>query len=154
MYVPRGTPYNPRGTLREALAYPALSDRFGDRAYAEALEHVGLRRYVQSLDADRRWDRELSEDEQMALTLARVILHAPQWVVFDDTFSSMEDHTLRRVAFMCAQHVTHTTIIHIGRNTQAHMSLFKRVLHLTNPRDQKSDKAKHPPERKLRSAAV
>ena len=154
MYVPRGTPYIPRGTLREALAYPALSDRFVDRAYAEALEHVGLRRYVQSLDADRRWDRELSEDEQMALTLARVILHAPQWVVFDDTFSSMEDHTLRRVAFMCAQHVTHTTIIHIGRNTQAHMSLFKRVLHLTNPRDQKSDKAKRPPERKLRSAAV
>jgi putative ATP-binding cassette transporter len=136
MYVPRGTPYIPRGTLREALAYPALTDRFADRAYAEALEHVGLRRYVQSLDADRRWDRELSEDEQMALTLARVILQAPLWVVFDDTFSSMEDATLRRVVFMCAQHVTRTTIIHIGRNTHAHLSLFKRVLHLTKLADE------------------
>ena len=152
MYVPRGTPYIPRGTLREALAYPALSDRFGDRAYAEALEHVGLRRYVQSLDADRRWDRELSEDEQMALTLARVILHAPQWVVFDDTFSSMEDQTLRRVAFMCAQHATHTTIIHIGRSTQAHMSLFTRVLHLTSANAGKSEKERRPPERKMRKA--
>ena len=136
MYVPRGTPYIPRGTLREALAYPEVTDRFADRAYAQALEHVGLRRYAQSLDADRRWDRELSEDEQMALTLARVLLHAPLWVVFDDTFSSMEDATLRRVVFMCAQHVTHTTIIHIGRSTHAHMSLFKRVLHLTKVTDE------------------
>lgn len=152
MYVPRGTPYIPRGTLREALAYPALSDRFGDRAYAEALEHVGLRRYVQSLDADRRWDRELSEDEQMALTLARVVLHAPLWVVFDDTFSSMEDNTLRRVAFMCAQHVKQTTIIHIGRNTQAHLPLFKRVLHLAKP-NAEGEKEKRSTEPMLRRSA-
>jgi putative ATP-binding cassette transporter len=152
MYVPRGTPYIPRGTLREALAYPKLSDRFSDRAYAEALEHVGLRRYVQSLDADRRWDRELSEDEQMALTLARVILHAPLWVVFDDAFSSMEDATLRRVVFVCAQHVTNTTIIHIGRSTHAHMSLFKRVLHLTNAKGEARGKSKSAAERKLRAA--
>jgi putative ATP-binding cassette transporter len=152
MYVPRGTPYIPRGTLREALAYPALSDSFADRAFAQSLERVGLRRYVQSLDADRRWDRELSEDEQMALTLARVILHAPLWVVFDDAFSSMEDDTLRRVAFICAQHVTHTTIIHIGRNTQAHLSLFTRVLHIKNPKNDANDKGKRSTERKLRSA--
>ena len=152
MYVPRGMPYIPRGTLREALAYPALSDTFAERAYAQALERVGLRRYVQSLDADRRWDRELSEDEQMALTLARVTLHAPLWVVFDDTFSSMQDDTLRRVAFVCAQHLTRTTIIHIGRNTHAHLSLFKRVLHLTKPRANGSEKEKRPTERALRSA--
>jgi putative ATP-binding cassette transporter len=107
---------------------------------------------VQSLDADRRWDRELSEDEQMALTLARVILQAPLWVVFDDAFSSMEDATLRRVVFVCAQHVTNTTIIHIGRSTHAHMSLFKRVLHLTNAKGEARGKSKSATERKLRAA--
>jgi putative ATP-binding cassette transporter len=152
MYVPRGTPYIHRGTLREALAYPVLSDRFADRAYVQALERAGLRRYVQSLDADRRWDRELSEDEQMALSVARVILHAPLWVVFDDTFSAMEDETLRRVVMMCAQHVTRTTIIHIGRNAHAHLSLFKRVLHLTKTNGAASKKEKPPAEQKLRSA--
>jgi putative ATP-binding cassette transporter len=130
MYLPHGTPYLPRGTLREALAYPLVSDRFSDRAYAQALERMGLRRYVTSLDTDKRWDRELSEDEQMALALARVVLHAPRWAVFDDTFSAMEDETLRRVIFMFAKHASRTTIIHIGRNTHAHMSLFTRVLHL------------------------
>ena len=130
MYVPHGTPYLPRGTLREALAYPLVTDRFADRAYAQALERMGLRRYVRSLDAEKRWDRELSEDEQMALALARVVLHAPLWAVFDDTFSSMEDETLRRVIFTFMKHASRTTIIHIGRSTHAHVSLFTRVLHL------------------------
>jgi putative ATP-binding cassette transporter len=131
MYVPHGTPYLPRGTLREALAYPLVTDRFADRAYAQALEHMGLRGYVRSLDVEKRWDRELSEDEQMALALARVALHAPLWAVFDDTFSAMEDDTLRRVIFMFKKHASRTTIVHLGRSTHAHVSLFTRVLHLT-----------------------
>ncbi|HEX5049840.1 MAG TPA: ABC transporter ATP-binding protein/permease [Gammaproteobacteria bacterium] len=131
MYVPRGTPYLPRGTLREVLAYPQVTDRFLDRAYVTALERTGLARYSRHLDESRRWDRELSEDEQMALTLSRVVLHAPPWVVFDDTFSAMEDETLERVVDMFMRDVTRTTIIHIGRSTQAHLPLFSRVLHLT-----------------------
>jgi putative ATP-binding cassette transporter len=140
MYVPRGTPYLPRGTLREALAYPVVSDRFADRAYVQALEHTGLARYVPSLDTDRRWDRELTEDEQMALALARVVLHAPPWVVFDDTFSSMEDETLDRVIDLFTRNIARTTIIHIGRNTQAHLPLFERVLHLTRVKSEAEEK--------------
>lgn len=131
MYVPRGTPYLPRGTLREALAYPLLTDRFADRVYVQALERTGLRRYVKRLDATERWDRELREDEQMALSLARVVLHAPDWVVFDDTFSTMEDETLERIIELFTRELTRTTIIHIGRSSQAHLPLFSRVLHLT-----------------------
>ena len=131
MYVPRGTPYLPRGTLREVLAYPLLTDRFAERAYVQALERTGLARYAKSLDATQRWDRELREDDQMALALARVALHAPDWVVFDDTFSAMEDETLERVIDLFTNDLTRTTIIHIGRSTQAHLPLFSRVLHLT-----------------------
>jgi putative ATP-binding cassette transporter len=131
MYVPRGMPYLRRGTLREALAYPLAMDGFADRAYAQALERVGLRRYVAALDTPDRWDRELNADQQMAFVLARVMLHAPRWVVLDDTLSSMEDDTLRRVIFMFKQHAKRTTMILIGRSGQAHLPLFARVLHLT-----------------------
>jgi putative ATP-binding cassette transporter len=134
MYVPRGTPYLPRGTLREVLAYPLLTDRFVEPAYVQSLERTGLGRYAKNLDATQRWDRELREDEQMALALARVVLHAPDWVVFDDTFSSMEDETLERVIELFTHDLTRTTIIHIGRTTQAHLPLFARVLHLTRVR--------------------
>jgi putative ATP-binding cassette transporter len=152
MYVPRGTPYLPRGTLREALAYPTLTDRFADRAYSQALERTGLGRYVASLDENLRWDRELSEDQQMALALARVVLHAPQWVVFDDTLSSMEDETLERVMDLFTHEGTRTTIIHIGRSTQMHLPLFSSVLHLTRVTGEASEKEEYVTEKVLRSA--
>ena len=52
------------------------------------------------------------------------------WVAFDDTFSAMEDETLDRVIELFTRDLTKTTIIHIGRSTQAHLPLFARVLHL------------------------
>jgi putative ATP-binding cassette transporter len=67
----------------------------------------------------------------MALALARVVLQAPDWVIFDDTFSSMEDETLERIIDVFTRDLTRTTIIHIGRSAQAHLPLFTRVLHLT-----------------------
>jgi putative ATP-binding cassette transporter len=139
MYVPRGTPYLPRGTLREVLAYPLLTDRFAERDYVQALERTGLARYAKHLDANQRWDRELREEEQMALALSRVVLHTPSWVVFDDTFSSMEDETLERVIDLFTHDLKKTTIIHIGRSTQAHLPLFSRVLHLTRIEGQNGD---------------
>jgi putative ATP-binding cassette transporter len=129
MYVPRGTPYLPRGTLREVLAYPLLTDRFAEQAYAHALER---------------------EEEQMALALARVVLHAPEWVVFDDTFSSMEDETLERIIDVFTRELTRTTIIHIGRSTQAHLPLFSRVLHLTKLRNGDDETVAWATERVLR----
>ena len=130
MYVPRGTPHLAHGTLREALAYPSLTDRFADDAFVQALKSAGLERYATRLDAEERWDHELGQDQQMALLLARVVLHAPQWVVLDDTFSSMEDETLERAVDLFTRRLARTTVIHIGRGTQAHLPLFTRVLHL------------------------
>jgi putative ATP-binding cassette transporter len=147
MYVPRGTPYLPRGTLREVLAYPLLTDRYAERAYAEALERTGLSRYVNSLDAALRWDRELREDEQMALALARIILHEPDWVVLDDTFSAMEDETLERIIDVFTNELKRTTIIHIGRSTQAHLPLFTRVLHLKRLPSEHAEHEEWPAER-------
>jgi putative ATP-binding cassette transporter len=150
MYVPRGTPYLPRGTLREALAYPSLTDRFTDRAFTEALERVGLGRYASRLDTAERWDRELREDEQMALAIARVVLHEPDWVVFDDTFSSMEDETLERVSDLFTRELERTTVVHIGRSTQAHLPLFARVLHLTRLESESGEQDQWAAERMLR----
>jgi putative ATP-binding cassette transporter len=131
MYVPQGTPYLHLGTLREELAYPSVADRFTDRDFVQALERAGLERCTKSLDASRRWDRELTADEQMALVLARVALQAPRWVVLDDTFSSMENGTLARAIELFTQPGATTTVVHIGRSTQMHLPMFKQVLHLT-----------------------
>jgi putative ATP-binding cassette transporter len=86
----------------------------------------------------------------MALALARVVLQAPAWVVFDDTFSSMEDETLERIIDVFTTDLTRTTIIHIGRSAQAHLPLFSRVLHLTRLPGEGAEKEQWATERVLR----
>lgn len=130
LYLPRGSPYFPRGSLREVLAYPLKVDEFEESKFAQALEQLGLARLLPSLDETHRWDRELSQDEQVSLALARIVLHAPPWVLLDDTFASLDDETLERVVDIFTHTLQKTTVIHIGRTAQMHLPLFTRVLHI------------------------
>jgi vitamin B12/bleomycin/antimicrobial peptide transport system ATP-binding/permease protein len=129
-YLPRGTPYLPRGTLREVLAYPLKVDRFEPGAFAHALGRLGLGRLASQLDVTSRWDRELSQDEQTSLAFARIVLQRPPWVLVDDTFGSLEDETLEHVMDVFSNELERTGLINIGRSAQARDPFFSRVLHL------------------------
>ncbi|HEU4625784.1 MAG TPA: ABC transporter ATP-binding protein/permease [Steroidobacteraceae bacterium] len=129
-YLPRGTPYLPRGTLREVLAYPLKVESFDASAFAHALTRLGLERLVPMLEETRRWDRDLSQDEQLALAFARMVLQQPPWVLIDDMFGSLDDEGLERVTDVFANELVRTSLIHIGKAAQAHHPIFTRVLHL------------------------
>src|SRR6202041_1903033 len=79
-FMPR-TPYLPPGTLREALAYPSSVDKFQAKDYSGALARLGLQSLEPMPDVSKRWDRELSEDEQQRLEFATLLLHTPHWVL-------------------------------------------------------------------------
>jgi len=128
LYMPR-TPYLPPGTLREALAYPSATQVFDAAAYAGALIRLKLERLVPLLDVSRRWDHELSEDEQQTLAFARVVLHAPPWVLIDEVLDSLDEDARRCILDLFTGDLPHTGVIHIGR-ADAHDHLFSRVLHL------------------------
>ncbi|HTT04806.1 MAG TPA: CocE/NonD family hydrolase [Steroidobacteraceae bacterium] len=132
LYLPRGTPYLPRGSLREVLAYPASLEDFTSDAYAEALRRMGLERLVPVLDETHRWDHELSQEEQLSLAFARIALHRPPWLVIDDTLGSLDGETLERVIDLFADELAATTIIHIG-TAMARDPLFSRVVRLVKP---------------------
>ena len=130
-YFPRGTPYLPRGTLREVLAYPIKVDRFAADAYTHALSRMGLERLHAVLDVTRRWDRELSADEQLSLAFARVMLQAPPWMLIDGTFGSLEGDALERVLDIFSNELKATSIINIVSGSGiAREPLFTRVVHL------------------------
>ena len=129
-YMPRGTPYLPRGTLREVLAYPLAADSFDAAAFIHALRRLGLERLVPLLNSNQRWERELSQDEQVGLAFARLMLQAPQWVLIDDAFGSLDQDMLDRVIDMLNYELPHTSVIHIGNAVEGHDPLFSRVLHL------------------------
>jgi putative ATP-binding cassette transporter len=129
-YLPRGTPYLPRGSLREVLAYPLDVGSFKDGAFAHALARMNLERLLPLLDVNNRWDRELSLDEQLSLAFARIVLQVPPWVLIDDAFSTLDDETFRRVMNIFADELRHSGIVHIGRAVEGRDPMFCRVLHL------------------------
>jgi putative ATP-binding cassette transporter len=128
-YLPGGTPYMPRGTLREVLAYPLKAESFGEGAFKRALYRLGLERLAPLLDTTHRWDRELSQDEQLCLAVARILLQSPPWVLIDGMFGSLDDDVLELVIDVFTNELQRTGVIHIGGPAQAH-PLFTRVLHL------------------------
>jgi vitamin B12/bleomycin/antimicrobial peptide transport system ATP-binding/permease protein len=128
-YLPRGTPYLPRGTLREVLAYPLKAESFEEKAFTRSLFRLGLERLAPLLDTTHRWDRELSQDEQLCLAFARILLQAPPWVLIDGTLASLDDDVLGLVVDVFSNELKRTGVIHIGGAAGAH-SLFTRALHL------------------------
>ncbi len=128
-YLPRGTPYLPRGTLREVLAYPLKPESFGANAYTRALYRLGVERLALMLDETHRWDRVLSQDEQLCLVFARILIQSPPWVLIDGTFGSLDDDVLDVVKGVFEEELKATGVIHIGGPGEAH-PLFSTVLHL------------------------
>jgi len=128
-YLPRGTPYLPRGTLREVLAYPLKPESFSGNSYTRALYRLGVERLALMLDETHRWDRVLSQDEQLCLVFARILIQSPPWVLIDGTFGSLDDDVLEIISSVFDGELKDTGVIHIGGPGEAH-PLFSTVLHL------------------------
>ena len=109
-------PYLPAGTLRAAVSYPAASDRFEAAAVTAALGGVDLGHLVPQLDRIERWDRELPLDEQQRLAFARLLLHAPRWVVLDDALSAVSEPHRRLVLSLAHRELEGVTLVRFGRD--------------------------------------
>ena len=127
-FVPR-QPYVPLGTLRAALAYPSPENTYKDEELVVVLSQVGLEHLSSSLNRDARWDKELADEEQQRLALARILLHKPRWVVIDEALDALDDDSRNRVMALFTTGLHQAAIVNIGRpETKRHY--FKRVLHL------------------------
>ena len=122
-------PYLPLGTLRAAVCYPAAPGHFDEAAVVAALERVDLGHLVPSLDRTERWDRQLPLDEQQRLAFARLLLHAPRWVVLDDAVSALSDSHLRRVLSLSDREMVGATLIRLGRDPVLD-GFWSRTLHI------------------------
>jgi len=130
LYLPTGSPYLPRGTLKEVLAYPLEVERFSEPDFSKALNRLGLERLMPLLNETRRWDRELGQEEQLGLAVARIFLQSPAWLLMDDMLGTLDDQIMERLVDIFSNELAHTAIIHVGRAAHARDPLFHRVLHL------------------------
>jgi len=92
MFIPQ-RPYFPNGSLRDALAYPELPQRYTDAQLVEALQWALLPELENQLDQWNTWGQKLSGGEQQRLALARVFLKQPQWVFADEATSALDAET-------------------------------------------------------------
>jgi len=132
-FVPR-RPYLPPGTLREVLAYPQSVENFEPHAFTDALARVGLARLASMLDRASSWDRELNWDEQQYVMLARLLIHRPRWVVFDEVLDAIDGETRTRALEILFKDLKDAAIIHIGRGNAADPS-FTHFLRLIKDPD-------------------
>ena len=94
-----------------------------------ALERVDLGHLLPSLDRTERWDRQLPMDEQQRLAFARLLLHAPRWVVADDALSALRDSHRRRVLSFCDRELVGVTLIRLGHDPVLD-GFWSRTLHI------------------------
>jgi vitamin B12/bleomycin/antimicrobial peptide transport system ATP-binding/permease protein len=128
MFMPR-QPYVPLGTLRAALAYPSPETTYKDEELVAVLQTASLDRLSSSLDRVARWERELTDDEQQFLVIARIALHKPHWVVIDEVLDALDDDARERIISLFSAGLKNAAIINIGRPETKHR-FFNRVLHL------------------------
>ena len=128
MFMPQ-KPYLPLGTLRAAVTYPADPGRFDDAVVRAALERVDLGHLVPALDRTDRWDRQLALDEQQRLAFARLLLHAPRWVVLDEAISALDDVHRRLLLSICDRELAEATLILLGREPVLD-GFWTRTLHI------------------------
>jgi vitamin B12/bleomycin/antimicrobial peptide transport system ATP-binding/permease protein len=127
-YIPR-TPYLPPGTLREALAYPSSVEKFNASQYTGALARLGLDSLEPMLDVAKRWDRELTEDEQQRLAFATLLLHTPHWVLIDEVLDTLDEDSFQKVKDVLTRDLAQTGVVYIGR-PEAVDGMFCRTVHL------------------------
>ena len=88
------------GSLRAQLAYPAAATSAtpdDDDALCAALGAVDLGHLAVELDATDDWTSRLSLGEQQRLSVARALLKRPVLVFLDESTSSMDVHTERKL---------------------------------------------------------
>lgn len=128
MFVPARLDFR-IGTLREAMIYPASSTDLDDTLISSALVRAGLMNLLGRLDDKERWDRALQAQDQQRLMLARLILHRPAWVLFEDMAATANEQDLRVFRSVFARELLGTAVIGLGACTALN-GFFERKFRL------------------------
>jgi putative ATP-binding cassette transporter len=104
-------PYLPIGTLREVVSYPKPAEDFAQEKIREVLRLMELERLEAHLDDARQWDQQLTDDEQQRLTIARVLLHEPDWIFMDDATAALDEAMEKRVYEILGERLPSAAVI-------------------------------------------
>jgi putative ATP-binding cassette transporter len=116
MLVPQ-RPYFPVATLADAITYPARAGSFDDARLTDTLTAVGLPGLIPRLHEEAHWNRMLSGGEQQRLSLARVLLYAPDYLLLDEATSALDEPAEAMLYRLLQERLPGTAIISIGHRS-------------------------------------
>jgi putative ATP-binding cassette transporter len=129
LFLPQ-RPYFPLGTLRDAVAYPAVPGSFSDDQVREAIRAVGLPHLSERLDEEANWSMQLSGGEQQRVAFARALLQKPKWLFLDEATSALDDEAQAALHRLLRERLASTTIVSIAHRP-AVAEFHDRTLQLT-----------------------
>jgi putative ATP-binding cassette transporter len=110
-------PYFPVGTLAAAISYPGASGAFSTARIAEAVGAVGLPGLVPRLEEEAHWERVLSPGDQQRLSIARALLHAPDFLFLDEATASLDETAEMMLHELIRRRLDNTAIVSIGQRS-------------------------------------
>ncbi|BCP55723.1 ABC transporter [Kaistia sp. 32K] len=138
MYMPE-RPYVPDGSLRAALTYPLAPTSFSDEDLMAALKRADLPRLGASLDRKARWAREISYDEEVRVTLARLLLLKPEWIFSEQTIDAMDEGQRAIFTSILGKELAKSAVITVSGRASA-TDFYNRTVNLVEE-DSDADKA-------------
>ncbi len=116
MLVPQ-RPYFPVATLADAITYPARAGSFDDARLTDTLTAVGLLGLIPRLHEEAHWNRMLSGGEQQRLSMARVLLYAPDYLFLDEATAALDEPAEAMLYRLLQERLPGTAIISIGHRS-------------------------------------
>jgi putative ATP-binding cassette transporter len=116
MLVPQ-RPYFPVATLAAAITYPARTGTFDDAQLVDTLTAIGLPGLIPRLHEEAHWNRMLSGGEQQRLAIARVLLHAPDYLFLDEATAALDEAAEALLYRLMQERLPGATIISIGHRS-------------------------------------
>jgi putative ATP-binding cassette transporter len=113
MFMPK-RPYISDGSLRDILAYPAKAEKFDTAQFEAALTRMGLAHLSGRLDANARWDKDLTDAEQQSLAFARLLLHRPLWIIVDSALDSLSTEARKALFGLFSKELSTSTLVNIA----------------------------------------
>lgn len=127
-------PYIPVGTLRRAVTYPAPEKEWNEKEIAGVLKKVGLAHLVERLKEEGPWDHTLSGGEKQRVAIARVLLHRPDVIVFDESTSALDPESQEKMMELVSKDLGAATIVSVAHRPELE-KFHSRKLVLERSRD-------------------
>ncbi len=121
-------PYIPLGSLKTALLYPTpLSETPQGIDFENILKKCKLSHLIKKLEEVEDWSRILSLGEQQRLSIARVLIHKPEWLFLDEATSSLDEEMENYIYTLLHKELPLCTCISVGHRSTLY-PFHKKIL--------------------------